>query len=204
MSNLFPVFLKLEGRRCLVVGGGRIAEQKLEALLAAGADVHVVAPAASESIRQLAASGKLAWSQRAFAPADLDGVFLVIAATGNREVNAALFREAEHARVLCNAVDEPEHCRFYYPAVVRRGELQIAISTAGRSPALAQRLRSELEAAFGPEYETWLQWLGNVRSLFFRRCVDPTRRRLALHRMASRDVYERFTRARQRRQGESL
>jgi len=204
MANLFPLFLKLEGRRCLVVGGGRIAEQKLEALLTAGADARVVAPDATETIRQLADRKQLAWTGRVFAPADLDGIFLVIAATGNPNVNEAVFRAADDRHVLCNAVDEPENCHFYYPAVVRRGELQIAISTAGQSPALAQRLRTEMEAAFGPEYEPWLQWLGKVRSLFFRRLVDPRRRRTALHRIASSDVYERFKRAHQSRHGGGL
>lgn len=201
MAQLFPLFLKLQGRRCLVVGGGQIAEQKLEGLLAAGADIQVVATTAGETVRGLAANGRLTWTERAFVPADLDDVFLVVAATGDSNVNETVFREAESRRVLCNAVDEPQHCHFYYPAVVRRGELQIAISTAGHSPALAQRLRTELEAAFGPEYGPWLRWLGQVRSLFFRRPLDPQHRRLALHRIASRDVYERFVRAQQRRQG---
>ena len=203
MSDLFPIFLKLDGRRCLVVGGGPVAEQKLEGLLAAGAQVHLVAPAITHGIRRLADEGKLVHHDRPFAEADLEGVDLVIAATGDPRVNGAVFQAAERRHILCNAVDEPDHCHFYYPAVVRRGQLQIAISTAGQSPALAQRLRHELEAAFGPEYAAWLQWLGRVRSLLFQRRVAPEPRKAALHRIAGRDVYERFARARQRRRGET-
>ncbi len=203
MANLFPMFLKLEGRRCVVVGAGAAAEQKLEGLLTAGAEVHVVAPEAGERVCALAAGGRVTWTARAFDASDLDGTFLAVAATGDPAVNEAVFRAAETRGVLCNAVDEPERCHFYCPAVVRRGDLQIAISTGGHSPALAQRLRAELEAAFGPEYGPWLRWLARVRALFFRRALDPQRRRQALHRIASREVYERFTRAHERRAGGS-
>jgi precorrin-2 dehydrogenase/sirohydrochlorin ferrochelatase len=192
------MFVKLEGQSCLVVGAGQIAEQKIRALLASGANVRVVAPHASESIRALAAAGQLTWNERTFQEADLDGHVLVVAATGDRAVNEAVFRGASSRHVLCNAVDEPEHCHFYYPAVVRRGDLQIAISTAGHSPALAQRLRAELEALIGPEYEELLRWLGKVRGMLFRRCMDSRLRTKALHRIASREVSERFIRARQR------
>jgi precorrin-2 dehydrogenase/sirohydrochlorin ferrochelatase len=198
MANLFPVFLKLDGRRCLLVGAGKVAEQKIAGLLSAGAEVHVVAPQASERIRQLAAARQVQWSARTFVPGDLDGVALVVAATSNAVVNGEIFRQAEARHVLCNVVDDPEHCSFYYPAVVRRGDLQIAISTAGNSPALAQRLRAELEETFGPEYGRWLRWLGAVRMRLFRRPLDPQRRRLALHRLASQDGFERYLRAQQR------
>lgn len=203
MADLFPLFLKLKGRRCLVVGAGAVAEQKIGSLLAAGADVRVVAPDACDAIQTLAATGRITWVPRRFEPDDLEGAFVVIAATGKAAVSAAVFREAETRRLLCNAVDEPESCHFYYPAVVRRGDLQIAISTGGHSPALAQRLRAELEAVFGPEYGPWLRWLGRVRKRLFQRAIDPQRRKQALHRIASREVYERFASAHQRRAGGS-
>ena len=98
---------------------------------------------------------------------------LVIAATGNPAVNEVVYRAAQERGVFCNSVDEPERCDFYYPAVVRRGDLQIAISTAGKSPALAQRLRKELEVQFDASYIGWLNWLGKVRELFFQRQVEP-------------------------------
>lgn len=192
MPDLFPAFLKLEGRRCIVVGAGRIAEQKLGSLLSAGAQVLVIAPAASPNIRELAQNGRIEWVKRVFSAEDLDGAFLVIAATGNPEINETVFREAEARGILCNAVDEPERCHFYYPAVVRRGDLQIAISTAGKSPALAQRIRKELEKQFAPQYGEWLSWLGRVRRLYFSRMLSPKTRTEALHQIAGRRVCERF------------
>ncbi len=196
MSTLFPIFMKLSGEPCLVVGAGLIAEQKLEGLLASGAEVQVIAPNATDSIRQLAADGRISWIERTFEPSDVDGKVLVVAATGNRAVNEEVFRAASSRHVLCNAVDEPEHCNFYYPAVVRRGDLQIAISTAGHSPALAQRLRVELEKLFSPEYGDLLHWLGKVRTMLFRRSMDPQSRKRALHKIASREVADRFIRSR--------
>ena len=199
MASLFPLFLKLEGRRCLLVGAGAFASQKIEGLLSAGADVHVVAPDADEIIRELVRSGRVCWSQREFRNSDLAGAVLVVAATKDRDVNETVFREARSRGVLCNAVDEPERCDFYYPAVVRRGDLQIAISTGGHSPSLAQRIRRELEIQYGPEYSDWLVWLGNVRALFFRHRIDPATRRNALHQIATEEVYERFSSTRKRR-----
>lgn len=192
MADLFPAFLKLEGRRCILVGAGRIAEQKLGSLLSAGAQVRVIAPSALPNIRELAQHGGVAWIEREFANGDLDGAFLVIAATGNPDINEIVFREAEARGILCNAVDEPERCHFYFPAVVRRGDLQIAISTAGKSPALAQRIRVELEKQFAPQYAEWLEWLGRVRRLYFSRKLSPKTRTDALHQIASGRVCERF------------
>ncbi len=201
MTSLFPAFLKLHQRTCLVVGAGTIAEQKLGGLLDAGASVIVVAPHASPEIRKLADAGRLQWKPRAFQPADLDGATLAIAATGNPAVNEIVFREADARNILCNAVDEPERCHFYYPAVVRRGDLQIAISTNGKSPALAQRLRVELESYFDSFYADWLQWLGTVRDLYFRTGIRREERVRTLHHIASRDVFERFRTARRTREG---
>ena len=160
---MFPIFLKLEGRRCLVVGAGPIAEGKIRGLLQAGGSIEVVAPWAVPQVQEWSDQGLLIWKQRVFEPRDLDHVSIVVAATPSREVNTQIFQEARLRNVLCNSVDDPENCDFYYPAVVQRGDLQIAISTRGRSPALAQRIRRELEEQFGPEYEAWLQELGAAR-----------------------------------------
>ncbi len=200
-ATLFPAFLDLRGRRCLVVGGGEIARQKIAGLLPSGAHIHVVAPEACAEVRRLAEDGRLRWWQRTYSAGDLEGAYLVIAATGEPRVNEAVFAEAERRGALCNSVDDPEHCHFQCPAVVRRGELQIAISTGGRSPALAQRLRAELEAQFSPEYAPWLEWLGRVRQLMFRTGVGSQQRKRALHKIASRDVYNRFRAAWGGRQG---
>jgi precorrin-2 dehydrogenase/sirohydrochlorin ferrochelatase len=186
---MFPIFLKLEGRRCLVVGAGPIAEGKIHGLLQAGALVEVVAPRAVPRIQEWFGQGVLNWKPRTFEPSDLESVSLVVAATPLRQVNTQIFQEARLRNVLCNSVDDPENCDFYYPAVVQRGDLQIAISTGGRSPALAQRLRQELEEQFGPEYETWLNELGAARDQMFAAKLDVETRRKLLHELASRDAF---------------
>lgn len=189
--TLFPMFMKLEGRSCLVVGAGAIGEPKIQSLLASGASVRVVAFTATAAVAQWAETGAITWEARAFNASDLDGVFLVIAATNSRDVNAAIFREGGQRNILCNVVDDPEYCDFYYPAVVRRGELQLAISTNGHSPALAQRIRRELEVQFGPEYGDWLQQLGAIRQQLFASKINPEERRRLLHELASREAFER-------------
>ncbi len=204
MTALFPMFLKLDGRKCVVVGAGTIAAQKLESLLESGADVRVVAPVASSEIQELARSGRITWIQAEFQAEHLRDASLVIAATGNPEVNQAVYSAAQQRSVLCNSVDEPGRCDFYYPALVRRGDLQIAISTAGKSPALAQRIRKELEEQFDSSYIGWLNWLGTVRESLFSRQMDPELRRRTLHRIAGRTVFERFKTSRERKsQGEN-
>jgi precorrin-2 dehydrogenase/sirohydrochlorin ferrochelatase len=193
-APLFPVFLKLEGRLCLVVGAGQVALSKIDGLLASGAKVHVVAPQAIASLSEWASAGKISWEQRKFEPADLDGVFLVVVAASHRELNERVFNEAQRRGVLCNVVDDPPNCDFYYPSVVRRGDLQIAISTNGCSPALARRLRHELEQQFGPEYEAWLRKLGSDRNRLFQQAIDPEYRRELLHKMAAQEEFEAFLR----------
>ena len=186
---MFPIFLKLEGRRCLVVGAGPIGEGKIRGLLQAGASVEVVAPWAVPQIQEWFGQGVLDWKPRTFEPSDLDNVSLVVAATPSREVNTQIFQEARLRNVLCNSVDDPDNCDFYYPAVVHRGDLQIAISTNGRSPALAQRLRHELEEQFGSEYEAWLQELGAARDQMFSANMDIEARKKLLHELASREAF---------------
>ncbi|MGC1686168.1 MAG: bifunctional precorrin-2 dehydrogenase/sirohydrochlorin ferrochelatase [Candidatus Acidiferrales bacterium] len=193
--SLFPMFVKLQDRLCVVVGGGEVAEAKIPSLLEAGAKVRVIAPEVTEAISAWAKEGRLDWAPRKFGPGDLSGAFVVIAATSAIGVNQGVFHEADAQGILCNAVDDPERCHFYYPAVVRRGPLQIAISTAGFSPALAQRLRRELEAQFGPEYEAWLEWLGAVRAAMRAQSENPEETRKILHALASNEMFEQFLRA---------
>jgi siroheme synthase-like protein len=185
---MFPIFLKLEGKRCLVVGAGSVGEGKIQGLLDAGASIDVVAPSATAAVQKWAWEGVLSWKARKFDPTDLDGMLVVVAATSSPELNASIFKEARDRKVLCNAVDDPANCDFYYPAVVRRGDLQIAISTNGRSPALAQRLRRELEEQFGPEYETWVAELGQARDQLMAETMDGEARRKLLHELAGREA----------------
>jgi len=195
-ENLFPMFLKLSNRPCLVVGAGAIAESKIASLLDAGGHVRVVAPEATPQVRTWAQSKALDWHQRPFEPADLDGMFLVIAATSSTELHERIFEEATRRSVLCNIVDVPSLCDFYYPSVVQRGALQIAISTAGQSPALAQRLRKQLEAQFGPEYEQWLAYLAEARDKLHSTDMDPDERKRLLHADATEEAFEAFLRSR--------
>ena len=196
-KTMFPIFLKLESRPCLVVGAGVVAEGKIKGLLTEHATVKVVAPEATAQIRQWALAGAIEWQQRAFESSDLDGKFLVIIATSSRELNTRVFNEARANGILCNAVDDPENCDFYYPAVVRRGNLQIAISTGGSSPALAQRIRQELEQQFGPEYGTWVAELGKQREELAASDLDPEVRKRILHELASRRSYQAHIAARE-------
>ena len=191
-AELFPAFLKLKGRRCLVVGAGPIAESKIESLVRCGAEVYVVAPQATGWIRDAAMAGEVQWEPRVFREDDLKGVFLVVAATSSPALHEEIFRQAQAAGILCNAVDEPERCDFYYPSVVRRGPLQIAVSTSGNSPFLAQRLRQELEQHYGPEYGAWTEELGRARSALFARKVSPEERRALLQELASEDSFRQF------------
>jgi precorrin-2 dehydrogenase / sirohydrochlorin ferrochelatase len=192
--SLFPMFLKLSGRPCLVVGAGRVGEPKIGGLVAVGATVKVVAPEATEAVAQWSRAGKIDWQPRRFEPSDLQGVFLVVVATASRELNAGIYRDAQGRGILCNVVDDPAHCDFYYPSVVSRGELQIAISTNGLSPALAQRLRRELERQFGPEYEGWIEALGRERRRLFALGLDTEERRRILHGMVTQERFEEFVR----------
>jgi precorrin-2 dehydrogenase/sirohydrochlorin ferrochelatase len=193
-ARLFPIFIKLAGRPCLVVGAGTIAESKIASLVEADAHVRVVAPVATSEVRFLAQSRKIEWQQRGFQPDDLDGMFLVVAATSSTELHEQIFQEATRRGVLCNIVDVPELCDFYYPAVVQRGALQIAISTAGQSPALAQRLRKALEEQFGPEYGLWLEYLGEARDKLLSERLSPDERKRLLHELASEVAFQAFHR----------
>jgi len=201
--SLLPIFVKLRDRLVVVVGGGAIAEGKIEGLLAAEARVRVVAPQVTPAITQWISQEKVEWQAKTFAPADLDGAFLVIAATSAAGVNEAVFHGAEARGILCNAVDDIEHCHFYYGSVVQRGDLQIAISTNGKSPALAQRLRLLLEKQFGPEYELWLEWLGAARELLRSGDNSADSKKVLLHHLASEPMFERFLQeARRQRAGQ--
>jgi precorrin-2 dehydrogenase/sirohydrochlorin ferrochelatase len=190
--DLFPIFLKLTGRRCLVIGAGNLAESKIESLRAAHAHVTVIAPHARERILDLAAAGEIDLITRPYAPGDLADspipYFLVVTATNDGAVNRAVYHEAVAANVLCNAVDDPPFCDFYFPSVVRRGDLQIAISTAGASPALAQRLRKEINAQLPLDTGDWLTDLGNLRREVVAAEPLNDERKLLLHQLASREV----------------
>lgn len=197
MSTLYPLFLNLQGRVCLVVGGNEMAEAgmaetKIRELLDADASIRVIAPVATDQIAQWSQAGRLRWEARAYETGDARDAFLVVS-IADAKTNAQVFEEAEMHRTFCNAVDDIEHCNCYASAVVRRGPLQIAISTAGKSPALAQRLRKELEERFGEEYALWVTRLGELRSRLFQdQTIDSETRRRTLHEQASASAFDTF------------
>jgi siroheme synthase-like protein len=184
------MFVKLEGRRCLVVGAGKVAMGKIAGLLETGARISVVAIQAEPAVREWAASGQIELALRPFQADDLDRTLLAVVATPLPDLNETIFREARRRGVLCNVVDVPELCDFYYPAVVHRGDLQIAVSTNGKSPALARRLREQLEEQFGPAYAEWIEELGETRKLVLASTLDAERKRQLLLSLASRDALE--------------
>ncbi len=190
MTNLLPMFMKLAAKRCLVVGAGKVGEPKISGLIDTGASVHVVAIAASGQVREWADAGKIELELRAFTAGDLDSKFLAVAATASESLNKLIYREAQRRGVLCNVVDVPEYCDFFYPAVVRRGDLQIAVSTAGQSPSLAQKIRLQLERQFGEGYAAWVEQLGETRRLILASDLDQETKWELLHSLASREAFE--------------
>ena len=188
MTSLFPMFLKLQGKRVLVVGAGQVGEPKIAALLETGARIRVVALGASPAVRGWADAGKIELDLRGFSPDDLSGIFLAVVATSSRSLNERIYGEAQQRGVLCNVVDVPDLCNFFYPSVVRRGDLQIAISTSGQSPSLAQRIRHQLEQQFGPGYAAWVAELGETRRLILASNLDRERKLDLLHSLVSREA----------------
>ena len=186
--SLLPIFLKLEGRRCLLVGAGTVALEKAGSLLATGVKLRVVAPEAREEIRVLAAEGGLEWVPREFEPVDLDGCFMVIAATNVPEVNESVYRAALERNIPCNSVDDIPNCDFFFGSVVRRGDLQIAISTGGESPAVAQRLRREIDEQLPEDLGPWLAKLGELRREILVTHPKGEERKLLLHELARREI----------------
>ena len=178
---LFPLFLKLENRSSLVVGGASLLLPKLEGLIVAGASIRLVSVGIEEDVRAFCATAGIHICQREFDSTDLDGITLVIAADRDQSINELAFRESQRRGILCNVVDQPALCDFYYPAVVRRGQLQIAISTGGQSPSLASAIRADLEQQFGPDYADWVDALGRARTRIFRK-YRPSRQRTRLLR----------------------
>jgi precorrin-2 dehydrogenase / sirohydrochlorin ferrochelatase len=188
-NRLFPIFVKLTDRPVLVVGAGTVGTQKIRGLLETGAHIRVVALQASEQVREWARTGQIELSLRAFSSDDLDGIFLAVVATASRSLNERINHESQQRGILCNVVDVPDLCDFFYPSVVQRGDLQIAISTAGQSPSLAQKLRQQLEKQFGPAYATWVSELGETRRLILASDLDSETKSELLHSLASREAF---------------
>ena len=173
----YPLFLQLDGRPCLVIGGGAVAFRKAAALLRCGAKVTVVSPELSGGLKRLARDQKIRWLKRRFRPADLGGMELAVAATDDQQVNLLAAREARHQKVWINVVDQPRLCSFILPSVVRRGKLVLAISTGGASPALAKWIRRDLETRYGPEFGRLLARVGPLRGRVKRKIPSASERK---------------------------
>ncbi|MCS5696378.1 precorrin-2 dehydrogenase/sirohydrochlorin ferrochelatase family protein [Desulfofundulus thermocisternus] len=177
MPRTYPISLILSQRPCLVVGGGSVAERKVLSLLACGAKVKVVSPSLTPALQDLASKDKINYRRGTFEIADLENMFLVIAATDREEVNHRIATEAMARNMLVNVVDDPPYGNFYVPAVLRRGSLQIAISTDGKSPLIARKIKEELEERYGPEYGILVDLLGEIRHDILNKITDPRKRR---------------------------
>ncbi len=188
MTPLLPLFFKMKGRPCLLVGGGKIALEKLRVLLECGAAVHVVAREALPEMEALAAEGKIRLEQREYREGDVQLAPFVIAATNHADLNHCVYRDAIAAGRLVNVVDDPEYCDFYFGSIVRRGALQVAISTAGESPAFAQQLKSEIDQALPDDTGPWLARLGELRRQVNRTVAPGPERITLLRELARREV----------------
>ena len=187
-SHLFPVFLKLKNRICIIIGGGRVARRKAERLLECGAHIVVISPRAEEQIIQWAAEGLLTWHKKKFTEADLDGAFMAFAATNSSAGNKRALEACHKKGVLVNAADAPLLCDFFIPSVIRKKSLAVAISTEGKSPLFARKLREELEQVLTEEHGEFLEMLGRARETIQQTIPDASRRKIILKSLVYSDM----------------
>ncbi len=185
---VYPVCLNITGRLCVVVGGGGVAERKVRGLLAAGGRVRVISPEVTASLAALAGRGRIEWLRRSYTAGDLDGAFLVFAATDSREVQEAVCREAEKAALPINVADDPDHCTFQVPATIHRGDLILSVATGGRSPAVAAMIRRQLERDFGPEYAALLELVAMIREQVLTDDRSPRERKILFQNLLHDDI----------------
>ena len=188
----YPVNLDIRGRRCLVVGGGAVGTRKAETLLGCGARVTVVSPRMTPRLLEIANTGAITVKKRSYRASDLDGMFLVIGATNDTPLHRKLYADAERRKILCNIADQPDICNFILPSVVRRGDLVISISTSGKSPAFAKRLRKDLEKMFGEEYATFLRLMGAIRQRLLAGAHTPEMHKASFEKLIERGLIERI------------
>jgi len=186
----YPVLLNLQGHHCVVVGGGPVAEGKVRALLEAEAKITVISPEVTEALQELADEGKITLLVRRYRPGDLAGAFLAVCATDDRDTHELIWQEAMDCGILVNVVDDPSRCTFIAPSVVRRGDLVVAISTSGKAPALAVRLRERLEKALGDEYACFLELVGALRAPLAARWPDFEQRKALWYQLVDSDVLD--------------
>ncbi len=186
----YPINLDVQNRPCLVVGGGAVGQRKVSGLLKCGARVTLVSPAALPALSEMAGRGDIEWQQRPYRPADLDGKLLVIGATNDEALNQRISRDAAERRILCNIADRPAVCNFILPAVIARGDLIITVSTSGRSPAFAKKLRRDLEAAFGEPYAEFLALMGAIRAKLLAEAHAPEAHKPLFEKLIAADLLD--------------
>ncbi len=188
MSKLYPISLKIKNSKCLVVGGGQVALRKVNSLLACGADLVVVSPEAVETIQIMFGQGKINYIKDIYKERYLEGCFIVVGATNCRKTNAKIFQHCQKRGLLINVVDNPEFCNFYVPAVIQRRSLQISVSTEGKCPLLAKKIKEHLSSLYPEEYGDILDILGELRQAIFMRTKDPQERSMMLSALLEREV----------------
>jgi precorrin-2 dehydrogenase/sirohydrochlorin ferrochelatase len=184
----YPVHLDINNRNVLVVGGGGVGTRKVRTLLACGARVTVVSLEASRRLRELATAGEIVLEERSYQSDDLSGMFLVIGATNDEKLNRQISGDADRLNTLCNIADRPEVCNFILPSIVHRDDLVITISTSGKSPALAKKLRKALENQFGEEYGTLLRLMGAIRKKLLRQAHEPEAHKPLFEQLLNSDL----------------
>jgi len=196
--HYYPIFLDIKGRPCVVIGGGKVAERKVLSLLDAGAKVLVISPRITPTLKRLAAKKEITHCPKTYEPGDLKGFSMAYSATDSRTVNLKVYEEAKGEGVLLNVVDAPELCNFIVPSIVERGDLLIAISTSGKSPAMAKRLRERLEREFGEEYATFFRLMGAVRDRLLKKGKGSARNKRVFERLVDSPILEWIKEGRKR------
>lgn len=190
MGDFYTVCLNLKGCKCLVVGGGKVAERKVQTLIDCGGNVTVVSPVITSKLDRLNNDGIISCILREYNSADLDDVFLVISATDNEALNGMIADECFRRKILVNVVDDPPKCNFIIPSTLNRGALSVSVSTGGKSPLLARKLREQLEETIGPEYEAYVELLGQVRRKVLQEVPDQIKRQKIFQNLIESDLLE--------------
>ena len=190
MNTYYPVYIEMRDQPCVVIGGGKIAEGKVDGLLAAAAHVTVISPGLTQHLRELVNQDKVRYLARTYQPGDLSGAFMVICATDRADINHQVWQETTANHQLVNVVDDTPRCNFIAPSILRKGDLTIAISTSGKAPALAVRLKERLQHDLGPEYERFLELAGELREPLARHIPDFEARKALWYELVDSEILE--------------
>jgi precorrin-2 dehydrogenase/sirohydrochlorin ferrochelatase len=175
MSDFYPILLNLKDKKVCVIGGGRVAERKVKNLISTGGQIHIISPVITRELLDLSDSNSIIWHKKNYETNDINGAWLVFAATNNPEINKKILKDAQTERLFCNVADSPEDCAFIVPSIIKRGELIVSISTGGNIPALTKKIRERLEIEFPDNYGIYIKFLGQIRK-FLKDNFPPEKR----------------------------